>query len=545
MLPPSSQIHTLFIVIGMALAPVPQALSADDAAFHTLFTTSEQCIACHSNLLGPSGADVSIGYTWRASMMANSALDPYWQAGVRREIMDHPELQAAIEDKCSTCHMPMARTQAAARGDSGEIFSHLDGSFSYADETGMALDGVSCSVCHQIRNDNFGEHESFDGGYVIDVTTPEDERSIYGPYEIESGHQRIMQSASTFSPQAGTHIQDAELCATCHTLYTNAVDDAGNVVATFPEQMPYREWLHSDFRNEQSCQDCHMPQLEEPTPISSVLGTPREGFSQHVFRGGNAFMLRILNRYRGELGVKALPQELEATARLTEQHLRENTARVSIENASLAGQELVFDVSIENLTGHKLPTAYPSRRVWLHVTVADQSGDVIFESGAARPDGSITGNDNDADGGRYEPHYEQITAADQVQIYEPIMVDYADNVTTGLLYAVKYVKDNRLLPGGFDKTAADEDVAVHGAAGTDPRFVAGGDTVRYRIQTGDDHAAVSVNVRLEFQTIGYRWATNLAAYDAEATNRFVGYYRANAAYSAVTLTTADRLVTNP
>ena len=38
-------------------------------------------------------------------------------------------------------------------------------------------------------------------------------------------------------------------------------------------------------------------------------------------------------------------------------------------------------VAVENLAGHKLPTAYPSRRVWLHVTVLD-GPDVVFESGA-------------------------------------------------------------------------------------------------------------------------------------------------------------------
>ena len=46
---------------------------------------------------------------WRSTMMANAARDPYWQASVRREILDHPKLTAAIEDKCATCHMPMAR----------------------------------------------------------------------------------------------------------------------------------------------------------------------------------------------------------------------------------------------------------------------------------------------------------------------------------------------------------------------------------------------------------------------------------------------------
>ena len=53
------------------------------------------------------------------------------------------------------------------------------------------------------------------------------------------------------------------------------------------------------------------------------------------------------------------------------------------------------EISIENLGGHKLPTAYPSRRVWLHLTVRDSRGNALFESGALHPDGSIEGNDND------------------------------------------------------------------------------------------------------------------------------------------------------
>src|SRR5690606_7230906 len=77
------------------------------------FLTSDQCIACHSNLHSSSGEDVSIGYNWRASMMANSARDPYWHAGVRREVIDHPEAQTVIEDTCSTCHMPMSRFEAS------------------------------------------------------------------------------------------------------------------------------------------------------------------------------------------------------------------------------------------------------------------------------------------------------------------------------------------------------------------------------------------------------------------------------------------------
>ena len=43
-----------------------------------------------NGLVSPAGEDVSIGVSWRSSMMANSARDPYWQAAVRREVLHHP-----------------------------------------------------------------------------------------------------------------------------------------------------------------------------------------------------------------------------------------------------------------------------------------------------------------------------------------------------------------------------------------------------------------------------------------------------------------------
>ena len=87
----------------------------------------------------------------------------------------------------------------------------------------------------------------------------------------------------------------------------------------------------------------------------------------------------------------------------------------------------------------------------------------MFESGAVDGTGAIQGNDNDADPRRYEPHYEQITQPDQVQIYEPILGDAANVPTTGLLTATQYLKDNRLLPRGFDKATATAEIGVYGA----------------------------------------------------------------------------------
>jgi hypothetical protein len=495
------------------------------------FVTSSECIACHAQLTAPTGEDISIGFDWRATMMANSARDPYWHAAVRREVLDHPVAQAAIEDTCSTCHMPMARYDAAATGGQGKVFESL---VPTAPQHALAADGVSCTVCHQISAERLGEHASFDGGFAI--ARGDNGRIAFGPHDVDAGRQALMRSAAAFTPTPSPHIQQSELCATCHTLYTTALDETGQAIGSLPEQVPYQEWLHSDYRATRSCQSCHMPAVAVDAPIASVLGQPRPGVSQHTFLGSNAFMLDILRQNRGALGVTALPQELEAASAETRRFLATQAAAVAITRSQRAANGVELELEITSATGHKLPTAYPSRRAWLHVVVRDAGGRTLFESGAVRPDGSIVGNDNDADEARYEPHYELVTTGEQVQIYESIMVDRRDIVTTGLLHGVRYVKDNRLLPRGFDKSTAGPDVAVRGAAAEDPNFVAAGDRVAYRIEVaGDTVGPLRVEAELLYQSIGYRWAENLRGYQTEESQRFARYFAANAASSAMRL----------
>src|SRR5204863_8620484 len=123
-------------------------------------------------------------------------------------------------------------------------------------------------------------------------------------------------------------------------------------------------------------------------------------------------------------------------------------ALLAICDVSTAGGRVETEVRVENLGGHKLPTAYPSRRAWLHFVVRDGGGRIVFESGALKPDGSIEGNDNDAGQAAFEPHYPVIRNAGEVQIYESILADIKGGVTTGLLTRASYLKDNRLLPRG-------------------------------------------------------------------------------------------------
>lgn len=126
-----------------------------------------------------------------------------------------------------------------------------------------------------------------------------------------------------------------------------------------------------------------------------------------------------------------------------------------------------------------------------------------------------------------------------MQVYEPILAGPDGEVTTGLLAATRYAKDHRLLPRGFDKATAPEDVAVHGAALDDPDFTGGSDRVVYRVAVPAGAGPFTVEAALRYQTIGFRWARNLASVDAAETERFVRYYDSMADTSAVTLARAS------
>jgi hypothetical protein len=507
---------TIFISALALLGPSTVALAGDPAA---VFEQNDRCLACHNGMSATDGSDLSIGVDWRSSMMANAARDPYWHAAVRREVMDHPEHQGAIEDKCSTCHMPMMRYGAKLAGEQGQVLANIpDGAVVPGPEASFAADGVSCTVCHQITDEGLGDASSFTGQFVIDPEA----KLVHGPVETDPGRQRVMRSSSGFDPHQGSHVQSADFCGSCHTLYTHAYGPDGEVTGELAEQVPYLEWQHSAYNGQRSCQDCHMPEAGSAA-ISSVLPKDHPAFSQHVFRGGNFFMPRVLAANAAAQGVQASALEQESTAASAVENLATKTATLAVEGGIVDGQ-LELGVSVRNLAGHKLPTAYPSRRVWLHLVVMDAAGTALFESGAIQPDGSIAGNDNDADGSTYEPHYDSIDSPEQVQIWEPILADPSGAVTTGLLTATQYIKDNRLLPVGFDASTAHADIAVNGKAVDDPDFLAGGDRVAYRVDLGGAEGPVEVSVALLYQPIGYRWAHNLGAVDAEETTRWVGYY---------------------
>ncbi|MHB8809161.1 MAG: hypothetical protein ACYC9M_04020 [Desulfobulbaceae bacterium] len=490
------------------------------------FSGSHVCFNCHHLLVDGQGNDVSILSHWRSTMMANAAKDPFWQAKVQSEVRRNPALKKVIEQKCATCHMPMAWTQAQATGGYADAAVLGDGFLNR--ENGLheaAMDGVSCTLCHQIEDKGLGTQETFSGKFKIDTATEAPHRVVYGPYPDPV--KRPMETSVGFAPAYGAQMNHSGLCAACHTLFTPYVDGAGNVVGEFPEQTIFLEWRHSGYNVPDAarydigenpgpgkiCQECHMPHTP-PGKVSIAKWAPpevtaKDHFSQHFFVGGNVFMLDILQDNVDVLGLTASSDLLEKTKVRTLVQLQRQSARLALGGLRLQGNNLTAGVTVENLTGHKFPSGFPSRRLWIHFTVRDAGGDVVFESGRPLADGTIAGNDNDATASGYEPHHQVITDQGQVQIYETLMKDTDGNVTYTLLRASTYSKDNRLLPMGFAKNTAVPAIAVHGGALADDDFQGGGDTVIYSVNTQGRPGPFTVRADLLYASLSHAFMEDL------------------------------------
>ncbi|MGM0384659.1 MAG: hypothetical protein ACQERF_01565 [Actinomycetota bacterium] len=516
------------VVTVPAGAPAPNPPAGTRLATFTTadFSGPSVCASCHTGMRDESGADVTVPEDWRATMMANAARDPVWQAKVSSEVARNPGLTTVIEEKCTTCHMPMAETQAVALGQ--PVTALGDGFFDRDhDLHAAAIDGVSCTLCHQVSDTNLGTMEGFSGHYTVDTTTEAPNRIIHGPYEQPFG--RPMQNMSGYTPAFGAHMLTAEHCATCHNLYTPYVDATGTVLGEFPEQTPYTEWENSRYATEAtSCQECHMPLAAGGVVISNMPRrlAPREPFFQHVLVGGNSLMLGILATWGGDMEAGADAEAFVEKSALTAEQVSGRTAALTLEDLDLTDGTFEADLRVVTLTGHKFPTSFPSRRAWLHVTVTDSAGAVVFESGAPTADGAITGNAADEDPAGFEPHHDVITSPDQVQVWEPIMGNSDGEVTYTLLRAASYLKDNRLLPEGADKPTLPADIAVYGAAAGDADFVGGGDVVTYRVAVGDGVAPFTLSAELLYEPLSYRFVTDLLSDGTDLTERFGGYWDA-------------------
>lgn len=513
--------------------PLPQ-LNRHDSTFNAEHHAGGQnCATCHNDpamtVTGDEPGttrDVSIGTAWETSVMANSTRDPYWHAVVASELDNFPHLEDKINDECLVCHAPAAHDLASkdpnfslrlfdkVSPDTGEVLQGIYSMDQNDELFNHAMDGVTCTVCHQMEADNFGEETSFTGGYVINVAPTRLDRPAYGPFDASELNAAYMINNAEFSPVLGTHLSDSASCATCHNLFIEPVDPQGNELPDSPhfaEQAIYTEWLNSDYSipegaREASCQSCHMPEVDEDVILGDSGNEARPDFSEHVFLGANTVMQDMLKNFAAELGIDPALDFDTAIARNRE-FLR-GAADITLVQGTPEEGKLNFDVQIENLTGHKLPAGYHSRRVYLHVQVLDSNGQSVFESGRINADGSIEGVDEDINPATWEPHHDQITSPLQVQVYQSIVGNVFNQRTHSLLDGTQFLKDNRLTPIGYDKVSVNNDTTTPDSFGTfgvgainDSDFNDGADTVSYSIDLVS--GTYTVLAELRYQAISY------------------------------------------
>lgn len=351
------------------------------------------------------------------------------------------------------------------------------------------------------------------------------------------------------------------------------------------EQATYLEWVNSKFGpgkfNKQgpdfaSCQDCHMPNrfvtvdadgaLTEPIdPLVSQIATiqdadyaaaehqlpaadidvpHRPDYSRHELVGLNGFMVEMVKQFPAVLGVNSADYETGAE---TGADLAVNAMAASIREGRVgsvavrsaktdAAGDLVVDVTVANTTGHRLPSGVAFRRAWVSLEVWAKDGTLLWASGKPNAGGLITDTGGSVlatellRGTAYQPHYQEITEDDQVQIYEELVQNADGDFTTSFVHRVTHIKDNRLMPAGwvtaaeFAGKSENSDIADQGdllfefmqatdptGTGDDPDFAAspntGTDSLRYRIarEKLGDKPVESVTARFYYQSFQPSW----------------------------------------
>lgn len=529
---------------------------------------------------------------WRWSPMGLAGRDPIFYAQLDSEIAylskHRPEKEKEIVNLCFSCHGAMGQRQLTLDTRGKEVFTpaivHItdlaNPRFTYG---ALAREGISCAVCHHIKST---EGKSVMQFIEEDATgrfqyTPADQ--LEGPFEKPV--EIAMKNALAIKPVHDDYTKNARICGTCHTIHLPVLDatetpaqhaktaECQQEKFSF-EQATYLEWLNSAFQNEigpahpeaRTCQDCHMksdlngatiqtqiavieddkyPAADFRAPNADLAVPLRaSGYARHEFQGLNVFLLAMFDQFNDPLGLrkcdymssgcsgKEPASGIPFAMRNFLEQAAENTARISVSKPAFRGNNLMADVTITNLTGHRFPSGVSFRRAFIDFTVTDTAtGNVLFESGRTNTIGAIVDMNGNVlpseyngsigpNGSAYQPHFwspsAPITRDDQVQIYEELLKDADGKFTTSFIRQDCHFKDNRILPLGWRKSGPDVK-QFHGKpleetwpdlTGDDPHYsdplgANGQSVVRYAVPlpAGTNPANVVVTAQLYYQAI--------------------------------------------
>jgi len=495
---------------------------------------------------------------WGASMMGLAGRDPVFQAQRESETLTYPSVAAEIDNTCYTCHGVMGKRQMLTDKPNA-LFTHAD----FIATTGpnasygaLARDGVSCLACHRMTPEGLGTPGSFTGNFKVG-----DAATVFGPYKDVVTFP--MKNSVGMTPKHGDAVSDPAMCGSCHVVETEILDKRKTYTRESfykqpksHEQTTYLEWLNSRYQTKatpgpgatpQTCQQCHMPNKMGVYPISTKIaniqdetytdaqGKPfpntapaaditmktRDQYGRHTFVGANVFVLEMFKQFAPQLGIntadpnydttdfKFVPR-LDFSIQETTKQMQRDTATINVVAQRRTPAGLDVDVEVVNKAGHKLPSGVGFRRAFIEFTASDATGKIIWSSGRSTDKGVLINDQGqplstEFSKTNWQPHWRIISGSNQAQVYEVRTKDLQGQLTTSFLALATQVKDNRLMPAGWNTTGpyASWTAPVAVPLSTNPGYYngAGSNLLTYRMPPAIAAQVRSVRATLNYQSI--------------------------------------------
>jgi hypothetical protein len=394
----------------------------------------------------------------------------------------------------------------------------------------LARDGISCTVCHSVSPDSLGQENSFTGNFVTGSDS-----ELYGPYADDTIVTAPMKNAIGITPKFGAQLVSADMCGSCHNILLPIFANDGTKLGDSYEQSTHLEWTNSVYGREgaesRGCNSCHMathykgtklhtkianiesnnfPPTTERLPDEAITLTERSEFARHQLHGLNVFLNQMFQQFPLVLGIRQIDGVAEGDLvppLVTGMNSMVNMARTETADIDITSVDTLPNnkvrarVEVTNKAGHYLPSGVGFRRVFLELLIRDKANNLMWASGRTNELGAIldgiTENVLDTEqprafpGSLPQPHYQQVTSGDQVQIYQEVYADSAGNITTSFLRRVSNLKDNRIKPLGYDPVVFTASPSAYirelailpGKESTDPYYtdpaLTGADTIEY------------------------------------------------------------------
>lgn len=321
---------------------------------------------------------------------------------------------------------------------------------------------------------NKGFARTFTGSFLTGAPD-----KIIGPFMDPK--VKPMENALGLTPAHNAHIQSAEVCGSCHTVYLPVLN-RGKVIGHTYEQTTYAEWAFSDYRTgktpdgplpmgtgarAETCQGCHMPSKDvQGRPIRSKIASiqehsnfpeadhtldpedidleVREGFASHVLVGLNTFLIKMAQQFPDIMGIRTQDPMLTRkgldpllyTEQAIAHQAEAKTADIEVSDLTMTEGGLEANVRVTNKAGHKFPSGVGFRRAFVEFQVLDQGGKTLWSSGRTnsmgviidekeRPiDGEVWWNEDCSariNPLAHQPHHQVITRQGQAQIYQELV----------------------------------------------------------------------------------------------------------------------------